>query len=1030
MQKKDLKRCKNLSRQIFCLLAVFLLCARLSAHSGMLMGEKKLRVAKTRWFDIIYPARCEESASILFEKADSVYDEVTAQYGLTPSFRMPVVITPVIEQFNAFWTAVPYNHIAIYDTGISGSNELAVFSETLLSTFRHELTHAVTFNMKNDFWRGAGRVFGDFASPGMFSVTTGMAEGATVTSESMAGEGRLNDEYTKHYVKQAKIEKSFPSYHDVSGASELSPNGAEYYFNGAFHQWLQEKYGMEAYADFWWRVVNGKNLTIGGAFKKAFGIKLKDAWCDFAADYEVPDIAENPVMIGQVKDFFVPEAESFSRMNDAGSLYGSLTSAGNRLVWFDRIGGRVFTVNAENSKNDSACEDFSSSPDVQVASGQSIRLLFSQRTLTGVRLSNDGRFLAASYISGNGVGEKARVRLYDFERGSFYSVREKGLKEALVVKSGDSWYLVAQKYFAQHYSIKIFLIEFSKDGKRISGIKPFSEVIFEPEINPFAFTALDADFLNQEKSGAFAYIKKNRMNYSLCISSLTGNLLKEYVFPENMVVRSLSYSGNPERGNFYFSYAQKGTLPRLGKLQFLTYEDMEPDIHLYLSSQDISGGVFEPVFWNNQIIYTGKFFRQNRILCMEEGPLELPSVDLSNTHKKDAENESKNLSLQIQQDTQFNVSQELLKNSKPYNPFPYMVRGILLPLSNYTTNHFVRETPDSSDSKDTDSSIFNNFYPGITYITSNPWSNGASDLITLTGGWNFVTDTFGTSLTINKGSSTALFNSQLQVKSEFNADGWKQGGIISVLSSSFSAGRVSSILISNTAAAFMNSSNDYLLSDIATVQYSTIKKAGPGRFENKGFAFAVNFSTKNLDEYVIGVTTKVCIPRLLPFESKYGYTTNLPFTVLAKLLPASSVYGYANYAKAHLGRPVFDAIAEITAFSFEIQRAVPVITAVYLNDFYISFGYAATGTAGSATQGGFQTSHLADYFSALADGRGYYLDSIFIKSALEFTPNIGLLADQNYKISLYTIFSYTINSAKKLNPEERIKLSLGVNMNF
>ena len=175
----------------------------------MLAGEKKLRVTKTKWFDIIYPERYELSATILYENADRVYDEVTAQYDLSPSFRMPVVITPAVDEFNAFWTAVPYNHIAIYDTGVSGASELAVFSETLLSTFRHELTHAVTYNMKDEVWLTASKVFGDCFVPGMLSVTTGMAEGATLTSESAAGEGRLNDEYAKHYVSRQKSKVSF-----------------------------------------------------------------------------------------------------------------------------------------------------------------------------------------------------------------------------------------------------------------------------------------------------------------------------------------------------------------------------------------------------------------------------------------------------------------------------------------------------------------------------------------------------------------------------------------------------------------------------------------------------------------------------------------------------------------------------------------------------------------------------------------------------------------------------------------------------
>ena len=226
----------------------------------------------------------------------------------------------------------------------------------------------------------------------MLSVTTGMAEGATVTSESAAGEGRLNDEYSKHYVKQAKIEGKFPAYHDVSGASDAPPSGSAYYFNGAFHQWLQEKFGLESYAQFWFRVVNGKNLTISGAFKDSFGIKLSQAWKQFEADYEVPAVAANPVAAGAVQDFFEPQALSYSLKNEAGSMYESLTSGGfaesgaaQRLVWLEASTGRVFL--AEAGAQNSAMTVY--------------KKLFTLRDCTNVRLSNDGRYLAAAYISGN-----------------------------------------------------------------------------------------------------------------------------------------------------------------------------------------------------------------------------------------------------------------------------------------------------------------------------------------------------------------------------------------------------------------------------------------------------------------------------------------------------------------------------------------------------------------------------------------------------------------------------------------------------
>ena len=974
-----------------CSILIFLLCAQLSAHSGMFWGEKKLRVAKTQWFDIIYPKRCEQSAAILYEKADTVYEEVAGQYGLEPSFRMPVVITPTVESFNAFWAAIPYNHIAIYDTSVSGSSELAVFSETLLSTFRHELTHAVTYNMKNGFWRGVGKVLGDCVAPGMVSVTTGMAEGATVTSESAGGEGRLNDEYAKHYVKQAKIEGVFPSYHDVSGAADNSPGGAPYFFNGAFHYWLQDKYGMEPYAEFWYRVVNGKNLTVSGAFKKSFGIKLKEAWKQFVQDYEVPQLEANPVKAGTAFDFFEPELSDYSNLNNAGSLYSSLTSAGGKLVWLDKFGWRVFDENG---------------------------YLFAQRGITGVRLSNDGRFLALSYITDNAAGDKARVRLYDFETKRFFSIKDKGLKDAVVLNDGcGGLYLVAQKYIAQQFSIIVYRLLTDAEGRRITATEPYTEIILGSETNPYEFTDLG--------NGSFAFLKKTQQNYSLCIMTADGTVLKEYGFPQGMAVRSLSFDGNnSDGGSFYFSYAQKGTLPRLGKLEAG---------QLFLSTQDISGGVFEPVVWNNQIVYIGEFLRQNRILCLKDDsfldgtPLETV-VTVNNKMSAPSE---------------LPATSENSIPSKTYNPFPYFTHGIFMPLSTYQSQYFGTKAAYASHMYD--------FMIGATYITSNPWSNGTADLITLTGGYNPFSNAFGTSLTINKGTATPLFNSETALKSEFTSEGWQHGGIVSAISSSIETGRVSTIIITNNATLLFNSKKQFSVSDTFKIQFSTIRKAGPGRFERTGFSVAAGVgrrydaplsapADKVLDLSAVSVALKVCIPHILPFESKYGYTYNLPLTFGFTLLPTSSIYGYVDTKQNRsqpeglppvtIGNPVFDAAVELTAFSMDIQKAIPGITAVYLNDFYINCGYAATGTAGTASKDGFQTSRLPDYFKAIGDGRGFYLDSVYLKTGLEFTPNIGLLASSNYKMAIYAIYGVTLHFYKEIKPLERLTLSLGLNMNF
>ena len=1024
-----------------------MLCASVFAHSGMFWGIKKLSVAKTKWFDIIYPEKCRESASILFEKADGVYEEVTAQYGLTPAFRMPVVITPAVDQFNAFWAAVPYNHIAIYDTGVSGSSELAVFSETLLSTFRHELTHAVTYNMKNKFWRTAGKVFGDCYSPGMVTVTTGMAEGATVTSESAAGEGRINDEYAMHYVKQAKIEGTFPAYHDVSGSGDVFPTGAPYYFNGAFHQWLQDNYGLAAYANFWFRVVNAKDLTISGAFKNAFGIQLKTAWKEFEKDFEVPDVAANPVSAGIVRDFFIPSSSDFSILNDAGSAYNSLSASATRLIWLDQFGGRVFLADVEKS-----------SDQVHNKSLQPVnyRQLFAMRGINNVRLSNDGRLIAVSCKTENTPGITALVKIYDIKTGKFFKVKDTGLKEAAIVATQDSYYLIAQKYAAQRYTIAVYKIEMSGDSLQITDVKPYSEITMGYETNPFAFTPLE--------DGSFAFIKREQMQYSICVSALDGTLLKEFAFENGMVVRSLSYNKTMDgEGEFCFSYAQKGTLPRAGCLNSQTGV-------LRLSNEDISGGVWEPVLCNDEIVYVGSFYRQNRLLCMNNVTVAAGRVENSVNEKLPetiAENGVENASVT---DGEHSLS-ALIAASSNYKALPYFLRGIFIPVGRYKTDSF------GINAYYTDG-LSSSCY-GFTYMSANPWTEGSSDLYTLTCGWNALSKGLGLGLQVSKGTASSLFQSTTEIKSEFDPKGWKQSSGTLSLATNLNFGRFSTISIGNSAVGGIGKQDSrlpeqyldpysedykrvsafnfwdkdvfgiaapaddtiyYMLQDVVSIVYSNIRRAGTGRFEYLGFAAGVNFGARydadldeNKTEYVkamaFGGMAMIYIPRILPFESKYGYTYNFPLRLNGTVFPVQSKYGYTMPKKSP-GIVIFDAVAETTIFSMDIQKALPFATMIYLNDVNFSAGYAGTAAAGSATEAGFQNARFVDYVEGLFKGNGVYLDSVYIKSAIEFTPNIGVLANNGYKMAFASTFSYVIHSCERLSPQERIKFSFGLDANF
>ena len=215
-------------KKAFSFLFLFLLLLPAWSHEGSMAGAGKLRVSQTKYFDIIYSEKNLATAKILYENADQVFEELAAAYGTEPNFRLPVVITTTVEQFNAYYADSPYNRIVVYDT--AQIDDLAVFSQTLLSTFTHELTHALTFNLKNKTMRTLAKIFGDAFANHYITVTNGMAEGATVSYESSKGEGRLNDPYALQQIRQAKIEGKFPAYSDVKGSSDAYPRNSFYYF--------------------------------------------------------------------------------------------------------------------------------------------------------------------------------------------------------------------------------------------------------------------------------------------------------------------------------------------------------------------------------------------------------------------------------------------------------------------------------------------------------------------------------------------------------------------------------------------------------------------------------------------------------------------------------------------------------------------------------------------------------------------------------------------------------------------------------
>ena len=250
---------------------------------------ESLYTIHTEHFDFIYPESSEETALILSENAESLYTKAVTLLQTDIDLFIPVYITPYMQRLNAYYTAFPYNRIVFNDTP-PHSHDLAVFNQTKLSVFYHELVHAITMNMKNGFWSFLSAVFGDVYSPSyLYTSTLSFIEGATVSFESMDGDGRLNNGDSMAYLVQAKLEDCFPSWKDASGPRDIFPNTQyAYLFGGAFNSYIQKKYGMEKYSELWRLCGSGGGFfdpIIDASFKTVYGVSLEEEWNAFAEQF-------------------------------------------------------------------------------------------------------------------------------------------------------------------------------------------------------------------------------------------------------------------------------------------------------------------------------------------------------------------------------------------------------------------------------------------------------------------------------------------------------------------------------------------------------------------------------------------------------------------------------------------------------------------------------------------------------------------------------------------------------------------------
>lgn len=914
------------------LIVLFIISAikNIFAYEGVMAGEKNLRIIKSQYFDIIYAPGSVESARILYEKGDEIFKDVAKKFGLKNEFRLPVVISPANQDFNAYFSSFPFNHIVMYDS--LPDENLVVFTETFINTFRHELIHAITYNHRNDAFFKLDRIFGDVYTPALLTITTAWGEGATVSLESDFGEGRMNSEYAMHIVKQAKIEGIFPKYSDIQGARDIYPStNVSYIFGGMFCRWLQEKYGMEKYSEFWYRCVNFKSLTYIDCFKKVYGISIKKAWKDFYDSIEIP---EN-IQIKKEK----------KRL----SMFKSLTSGNSGYAYADTSKCSVYFKKDGEKKH---------------------KVILRKTNLDKVSLSKDSRFMAVSFFDNAFMNTKKRTYIYDIVNKRSFFLAGTSLRDGAIIQKDGNYYLAGVKTESEFSFLVIYRLILD-DKMRILKAKKVFEKSFD-----YGKQLLS---LEGSENGFLYFVYKDGLKFSLCEFSIEKKSIKQFLPPEEIQAIQKLSAGN---GKIYFSFAKKGSLPRLGYLE---------NEKFYFADSDLAGGIYNPVFADGKIHYIANYFEGNK----------LQTLDLSQLQYEECPSE-------VVED--FNTSEKItlnneLEGSKKFSALKYAFtgpKGVFAPFS-LSNTYSIKDNAESMQ--------YVQMPVGITYFSSTPWTY---PIYYFSAGYGPLSDSYAFDAGIYRGGLiSSLFSYKGTAHFEFDKDGFKQTyesftfdanvplwgtyyvGIKNFAQffdgrqskTSYSSSDINSLLdfigiLSKEKEGEDLSIRRIFAEDSVSVVFGNIHKAGTGYFNYAGFRIMPT------------VDFLYCAPES-DVDKEYYHFENLtvnvqgkipgifPITLEAALFPSNCCFAYGA--------------ANIILFAQEIQKAIPFVPIIYFNRICLSAQYSGMIKFNNYMRS-WPITRFYDYFVEVKDGNSNYYDDFRIKADLYFNPNIGGLTRNEFML--------------------------------
>jgi len=603
---------------------VLFACISLSAGAQLFNPFTSLRVIKTEYFDIIFPAESESSARLLASYADSVYEYVSSLLGIDVPVRIPVTFAPHTDLFNGYYNSISSPHIVLYDTPMD--LEWTSFANTLEGLFIHELAHAVSLNTRSPFYRTFQRIFGNWVSPAFITAPLFMVEGVTISFESLSGFGRANDPLVKQRLRQAIHENRFPTPFQVSGVYDYPGQRGNWYdYGGLFSAWLIENYGMEKYAGLWQAMGSISRFSFSvyrsgyyRTFKNVYGIDFIDVWKTFSESLALYNLEENDYELLPVRRHFFSERRNSISALAAGENFVYILDSTEEIV-------RVYDMQTGKTRNININSFFSYDLDV----------------------SADEAFLLLSGYHRTGERYRAVVTEYETASGRKTGRTIQGLFKARYFRDG----VIGIR--SELHNTCIVYEDFN--GNREILFRGNEKLLFSgPQV------------LDNERIVFIA--ARNGVRELLLYNFVSGELFRIESYIDNdycsnvwRYMRSLGVS----EGKLFFSHNPDDRMYKLGVIDLETMQAV-------LSSRDFSGGISYPVSVKNNVYYRGAFFSGDGFLRFPETVCSLSGMQID---IKLTELNNENYGMAIMLNTEKSaVSAGLpwLGDSRPYRSISYM----------------------------------------------------------------------------------------------------------------------------------------------------------------------------------------------------------------------------------------------------------------------------------------------------------------------------------------------------------------------